>query len=392
VCPHHIHLRPNDPGKVSYEELDHLVRCLDTLSTGAISVPDAARLTLVVLPPEYAAADKATRSFVDAATKEHGSSARTFKSGLVWAVAEGADSLRDDARKVLAWEDIADEETDLRLDDGQKRQLAESLKKAQRDIKETVWRTYKNVMLLGKDGEWKTVDLGLVHSSAAPSIGQLIIERLGQAGDIEGKGVSPRLLVRNWPPAFKEWNTRSVRDAFFASPQFPRLLNPDSIKDSIARGVENGMLAYVGKKPDGSYAPFHWNSSLPLQDIEISDDVFLIQRELAEAYKAGRISPPSDVVVEPTKTDKPDTNGTSSGTEGKPQIPTSIPRLVWSGEVPHQKWMNFYTKVLSKFAATSGLRLTLRVEVAPPEGVSTQKVDETKVALRELGLKDSLEG
>jgi hypothetical protein len=43
-------------------------------------------------------------------------------------------------------------------------------------------------------------------------------------------------------------------------------------------------------------------------------------------------------------------------------------------------------------AATSGLKLTLRVEVAPAEGVSPQKVDETKVALRELGLKDSLEG
>jgi hypothetical protein len=35
-------LRPNDPGKVSYEELDHLVRCLDALSTGAISVLGAA--------------------------------------------------------------------------------------------------------------------------------------------------------------------------------------------------------------------------------------------------------------------------------------------------------------------------------------------------------------
>jgi hypothetical protein len=193
-------------------------------------IPDRARLTLVVLPPDQAAADKATRFFVDAATKEHGSSARTFKSGLVWAVAEGADSLREDARKVLAWEDIADEETELRLDDGQKRQLAESLKKAQRDIKETAWRTYKNVMLLGKDGEWKTVDLGLVHSSAAPSISQLILERLGQAGDIEEKGVSQNFLVRNWPPAFKEWSTKSVRDAFFASPQFPRLLNPESIQ------------------------------------------------------------------------------------------------------------------------------------------------------------------
>src|SRR5207249_2843831 len=40
-------------------------------------IPDVARITLVVLPPDYAAADKATRSFVDAATKEHGSSART---------------------------------------------------------------------------------------------------------------------------------------------------------------------------------------------------------------------------------------------------------------------------------------------------------------------------
>jgi hypothetical protein len=53
--------------------------------------------------------------------------------------------------------------------------------------------------------------------------------------------------------------------------------------------------------------------------------------------------------------------------------------------------MNFYTKVLSKFAATAGLKLTIRVEVGPPEGISPQKVDETKVALRELGLKDSIE-
>ncbi len=355
-------------------------------------IPDVARVTLVVLPPDHAAADKATRSFADAATKEHGSSARTFRSGLVWAVPEGADSLRDDARKVLAWEDIADEETDLRLDEGQQRQLAESLKKAQRDIKETVWRTYKNVMLLGKDGEWKTVDLGLVHSSAAPSISQLIIERLVQAGDIEDKGVSPNFLIRNWPPAFKEWNTRSVRDAFFASPQFPRLLNPDSIKDTIARGVGNGMLGYVGKKADGSYAPFHWNSSLAPQDVEISDDVFLIQRELAEAYKAGKISTTQNDVVEATVTGGSGTTSTSPATDGKSPIPANLPRLVWNGDVPHQKWMNFYTKVLSKFAATAGLKLTLRVEVAPAEGVSPQKVEETKVALRELGLKDALEG
>jgi hypothetical protein len=247
-------------------------------------------------------------------------------------------------------------------------------------IKETVWRSYKNVMLLGKDGEWKTVDLGLVHSSAASSISQLIIERLGQAGDIEEKGVSPNFLVRKWPPAFKEWSTKSVRDAFFASPQFPRLLNPDSIKDTIARGVENGMLGYVGRKADGSYAPFHWNSSMLFQDVEISDDVFLIQREVAEAYKAGRTSSAPEVGGT-TVMGVPGTMPLPLGSSGvaepristvtgsKPFAPANIPRLVWSGDVPHQKWMNFYTKVLSTGAPKpphAGVEGEHDVEVLPP--------------------------
>jgi hypothetical protein len=365
-------------------------------------IPDAARLTLVVLPPDRAAADKATQGFVDVATKEHGSSARTFKSALIWAVPEGPDALRNEARKVLAWEEIADEEADLRLDDGQKRQLSESLKKAQRDIKETVWRTYKNIMLLGKDGAWKTVDLGLIHSSAAPSIAQLIVDRLVQPGDVEDKGVSPNFLVRNWPAAFKEWSTKLVRDTFFASPQFPRLLNPESIKDTIVRGVGTGMLGYVGKAADGSYAPFHWNTSVAAQDVEISQDVFLIQREVAEAYAApkgdasgGAGSGPAGAAGTlslPLGGGATTPIGSFPGTHSGTGAAGNIPRLVWSGDVPHQKWMNFYTKVLSKFAASAGLKLTLRIEVAPPEGVSAQKVDETRVALRELGLKDSLDG
>jgi hypothetical protein len=136
------------------------------------------------------------------------------------------------------------------------------------------------------------------------------------------------------------------------------------------------------------------------RDVEISDDVFLIQREVAEAYKAGKVASLPVDVGEPAVTGNALPSGgggtTPSGippvTYGKTPTQASIPRLVWSGDVPHQKWMNFYTKVLSRFAATTGLKLTLRVEVAPAEGISSQKVDETKVALRELGLKDSLEG
>ncbi|MGQ0555012.1 MAG: hypothetical protein ACT4PN_03585 [Nitrospiraceae bacterium] len=66
-------------------------------------------------------------------------------------------------------------------------------------------------------------------------------------------------------------------------------------------------------------------------------------------------------------------------------------KIAWSGDIPAQKWMNFNAKVLSKFAAGLGLKLTLRVEVSFDSGIPTHKVEETKVALRELGLSDTIE-
>jgi hypothetical protein len=310
----------------------------------------------------------------------------------VWAVPDSPDALRDEARKVLAWEDIADEEDELRLDEAQKRQLAENVKKAQRDAKEIVWRTYKNLMLLAKDNSWKTVDLGLVHSSAAPSLVELILNRLRQDGDIED-AVSPSFLVRNWPPAFKEWSTKSVRDAFFASPQFPRLLNSESLKETIARGVGNRVLAYVGKKPDGSYDPFHWkSSSLTAFDVELSDDMYILKPDVAEAYIEGKSAPSPDFVLQPPQFATEGISATPKLTLTSVSVPNpaGANRVTWHGDVPAQKWMNFYTKVLSKFATQSGLKIGLNVEIAPEGGVSNQKVDEIKVALRELGLPDDV--
>jgi hypothetical protein len=64
--------------------------------------------------------------------------------------------------------------------------------------------------------------------------------------------------------------------------------------------------------------------------------------------------------------------------------------VTWHGVVPLQKWTNFYTKVLSKFATQAGLQIGLYVQIAPEGGVSNQKVDEIRVALRELGRSDDV--
>ena len=73
------------------------------------------------------------------------------------------------------------------------------------------------------------------------------------------------------------------------------------------------MLGYVGKKPDGSYAPFHWKSSLTAFDVELSDDMFIIQRETAEAYVAGKSAPSSGLQWHSHR--RPATEGTSGSPE-----------------------------------------------------------------------------
>jgi hypothetical protein len=416
-------------------------------------IPNRPVITLVVGQPEKSLRDTPELAAeLTAMTRESGSSMRTFKSGLIWVVPDNADVMRDEARKLLAWEAIDDEKGSMNLDEGQRRQLAEHLKRARRDLTESVWRSYNKVMLLGKDSTMKTVDLGLVTSSAAESPTKLILSTLRQNDEIV-KAVSPRFLMKNWPPAKPEWRTKDVRDTFFASPLFPRLLSVEAVKGAIARGVSDGWMAYVGKGTEG-YDPFIYKQSLAPDDVEISDDVFIISAESAEKH----IKPPelTRIIVTPEYTrmkpgtkqafsvkgvdqfgrdlDCPDIQwGATGGTidqqgvfqagedEGKflvevkakgvksevsisvarepdknvdkPTIepPPSEQALKWSGEIPPQKWMNFYTKVLSKLVSAGGLKITVKVESAPDGGLGDRQTDDIRAALRGLGLNDNVE-
>jgi hypothetical protein len=408
--------RASVPGPRIHERLKDTIR--EVFKNGArieppvffpersIQVTERPVLTLVAMSPDHVMEDEAaTLALVDSMTRECGSSARTLKSALIWVVPESAGDMREQTRTLLAWEDIQDEADELRLDETQKRQLTESIKRSRRDVSEAIWRAYKNVLLLGKDNKLKRIDLGLIHSSAADTLINLIVTRLRQTDEI-ADGISPNTLIRNWSPAFTEWSTKAIRDAFFASPLFPRLLNGEAIKETIARGVANGLLAYVGKAGDGSYQPFHYNSALGAGEVEISDDTFVITRETAEAYLEKRdmseapvtgseglgksYIPAEDPAVKPGFNNGAGGTGVPGPDDGVDTPLSGAAALSWSGELPAQKWMNFYTKVLSKFATGKGLTLRVSIEVRPDEGLSSHKIEDTKLALLELGLSDDV--
>ncbi len=311
-----------------------------------------------------------------------------------------------------------------------------------------VWRTYKNVERLTKDNTLQTVDLGLIHSSAASSLTELILNRLISQDEIT-QAVGPSKLVKYWPPALKEWTTKAARDAFFSSPSLPRLLKPDAIKKTIADGINQKLIAYAGKTASGNYEPFLFEPSTGVDesDIEISDDFVLLRAKDATAHKeprrlarieiSPRAPPPNQVIrssSRPPATTSTETlsaalivtwssTGGTIDQDGRfsaselgsfriearsdsvmgtatisvqtaPPPPPPPPRKdsPGTGRFPPQKWMNFYTKVLSPLVSTTpGLKLQVNSRFPQVTRAIEAKVEAAKAALRDLGLPEDVQ-
>ncbi len=414
-------------------------------------VPEAPRLTLVVLGLDHVAQERSTLTLMETIVRESGTSGRTFKSALLFAAPDPAENVRDKAREVLAWEDVNDDdETKKSVDEGQLKLLSRNLANAKRDLDESLFRTYKHLYLLGKDNTLRRIDLGSITSSSAGSLVELYVRELTRLDELVD-GFSPRKLANCWPSAMTEWSTKSVRDAFYSSPQLPRLLNPDAVKRMISDGIQHGLIGYATKDSTGRLHLDKLKESLFDTDVEISDDVFILKGDDALKLK----EPPrlDKLVIKPDHamvkvgeqvsltcsgvdqyaepfaigpvtwtatigTVTPQGLFTAGLTGGlhtvKAQIgscetlaevritaehetppPVHMPppeRFIrWHGTVPSQKWMNFYTKVLSKFASTPGLKIEVRFEVKLDHEHADSKTAETRSGLKELGLDDRVD-
>ncbi|MDR1924760.1 MAG: DUF499 domain-containing protein [Planctomycetaceae bacterium] len=359
-------------------------------------ISDEAIITFVVLSPEQNREDwEAVEQLTENWTREHGTGVRRFKNSLVWVVAESYNKLQDDVRNLLAWEDIQTESPELQIDDIQRRQLEVSLTKAKKDVKETIWRTYKNLFYLNKDDKIQAENLGLLHSSSANSLLLHYVDFMRHRGDIEDK-IGLNFLIRNWPPALTEWSTKEIKEICFASTLFPRLLKPESILQTLSQGITDGRLAYVGKGTNGKYEPFHFGKPISDSDIEISTDMYIIRQETAESYLHNLSTNNTDLPSQESASAAPIQPKSVKNEIKKPTnlfdgaSEELIHRLTWSGEIPKNQWMTFYTKVLTNLIQDNNITLSVQFEITSETGISTPKIASAKSALRELGLNESL--
>ncbi len=417
-------------------------------------VKEYPKLTLVVMSTDYPAQDKATLQLMETIVRDSGTRGRTFKSALIFVTVDPAENLQDKAREALAWEDIDDDaETKKRIDPSQTNLLARNLKNAQRDLDESIFRAYRHLYLLGKDNKLKHIDLGAITSSSAGSLLEIYLQRLGSSGGLDEivDAIPARKLITYWPASMNEWSTKAVRDAFYSSPMLPRLINLESIKRTIAAGVTDGIIGYAIKDSAGRLKLQKLKESLFDADVEISDDVFILKADEAQKLRepprlAHLVVRPEHVIVKPgekaafsysgldqygqpimvAEVEWTATGGSidskgmfvagkdggaftasakADGSEAiaevriarKDDVPeiveTSGPRTIrWSGNVPPQKWMQFYTKVLSKYATSPDLKIEVSFQMKVEQDQGDAKAAETKTGLRELGLDDGVSG
>src|SRR5207302_9710468 len=143
-----------------------------------------------------------------------------------------------------------------------------------------------------------------------------------------------------------------------------------------------------GKLPGERYRPFNFERSLSASDVEISDEMFIVTAETAEAYRRQQTQGQA-VEDSSSQLPGPDTGASQGLGEASPAAPGLFPDgalggqasagssvMGWRGEVPAQKWMNFYTRVLTEIGIGEGLKLTVSVEYKSEGGTSKQKVDD----------------
>ncbi len=286
----------------------------------------------------------------------------------------------------------------------------------------------------------------------APTLPDLIVNTLRKDDEITDKVGSAR-LVRFWPPALTEWSTKAVRDAFFASPALPRLMDPDSIKQTIADAVSSKQIGYA-RKEGGRTILERFGESLSEHEVEISEDVVILKAEDAQKL----LEPPrlhrlaihpdridlnpnehatftvkgTDQYGHPFPVESPSWSapGCTVGQDGQVTVgetlgiyivtarygeaetqaqirvqakkpngknggdkPDAAKVIRWSGTIPYQKWMNFYTKVVSPFASVAGLSLRIEVQVPAEKDDQQAKAQLEKIrsALRDVNLDEDVE-
>ncbi len=360
-------------------------------------VPDAARLTFIVMDPRAEWGSAPLRARLAEWTRKRGASDRLYPGALVWCARKPGRQLKDKVESWLAWRRVKQEIDQGTLagdfDRSERQDLTAVVKEAEEAARDEVWASYRFVVLADRheaDG-LKVIDLGAGHASAGDSLSGRMITALKAEG-LLNDSVGAGYLERNWPVAFREtgaWPLSSLRQGFLNG-TLTRLVDPDSVlRAKIPEFVTRGELGLgSGPRADATFDRVWIEELLPPDEVAFDGGVALLRKQTAKSLKAGPIA-----VVTATE-------GPGEKVGAGPEVPTlplppSVPpttlvTLRVSGSVPSEVWNRIGTRILPKLKASGELTVGVDFSVRLTADAARRLSDEIAQALGELGLLDKV--
>jgi hypothetical protein len=365
------------------------------------SVPDAPKLTLVVVDPETEwNSEGAVRQEIAAWTKQRGNSPRLYPAALVWCLKKPGRELREKVEHWLAWERVAREIAEGTLGgEFERTDLAElqaEVKQAKEAAEEEVWASFRYVVLYDRatcgtsaEGEGgiadglRVMDLGAGHASGSETLCGRVISAL-KAEQLLSETVGASYIARNWPEALKAsgaWPLSSLRQAFLDGSLTTRLLDPSTtLRQKIVEFVEKGEFGLAsGEKGDGSYERVWFQEPISPDEVEFAPEVFLLTKAKAQELKAPTPPPPP-----------PPPPVGPIGPEGPTPPPSESRSIRLAGTIPSEVWNRLGTKLLPKLRQGGDLEINVTFSVTVDAGRADPFIKELENALADLGLGDKV--
>jgi len=218
-------------------------------------VPDDGQFRFVVLGPKAASRSRVpSKEALRFLNEKTGPDApRVNKNMVVLAVpdtdkwAQAQDRMRD----LKAWEEVRDSVTLSELNHEQRERLTSELKQALGRVPEAIRQAYTLAVAYTKQGEPEAITITDDGNSLFSSI------KANKALNIQETPLTPDTLLPGetygvWGEGEEARPVKYIVDAFAQQPRLPKMLNRQSLLDTIVAGCEQGFYALRWHYTDGS--------------------------------------------------------------------------------------------------------------------------------------------
>ena len=363
-------------------------------------VPDAPRLTLVVLGPEteWRPEDPIAKQLA-AWTTRRGLSPRLHSGCLVWCVRVPGRGLQDRIETWLAWQRVKTEMERGKhgRDDGRDqriRRVLTEVRAAEKDARDEVWAAYRVLAIADRrdPSGLRILDLGAGHASSEKALPDHLLGVLKSEG-ILNETVGAGYIDRHWPPQFADsgaWPLAGLRQSFLSG-ALTRLLDTDDVLRTkipeFVRKREFGLASMV--KDDGRYGRLWYGDLVAGEEVAFENDVFLLTRKKAEAARKQEKKPPptpaDDFGKEDPDPDPPDPD------DLHPPTPARTTTLHLTGSVPPESWNRLGASIITRMrAGGKPMQAAIDLSVTMPSHDAETLERDLRRQLADLNLADSL--